>query len=176
MERLDPPGRPWTLPVAIADIPETGSHYEVAADMPTREAVARLAGLRTLPQFDAVFDLTRQGAGVAVRGEIKARVGQTCVVTLDPIENEVRETVDLVFAPAAEPDDMAPGARRPRQKGEPPEPLHNGIVDLGAIATEFLILGLDPYPRKPGVEFTQSAGGEAGANPFSALAALKKRS
>ena len=26
-------------------------------------------------------------------------------------------------------------------------------VDLGAIATEFLILGIDPYPRKAGAEF-----------------------
>ena len=28
--------------------------------------------------------------------------------------------------------------------------LVGGTVDLGAIATEFLILGLDPYPRKTG--------------------------
>ena len=33
---------------------------------------------------------------------------------------------------------------------EGPETLHGGVVDLGAVATEFLILGIDPYPRKPG--------------------------
>ena len=26
-------------------------------------------------------------------------------------------------------------------------------IDLGALAAEFLALGLDPYPRKPGVAF-----------------------
>ncbi len=39
------------------------------------------------------------------------------------------------------------------RRDEPPEPLVGGTVDLGAIATEFLILGIDPYPRKPGAEF-----------------------
>ena len=29
----------------------------------------------------------------------------------------------------------------------------NGRIDLGQLAAEFLALGLDPYPRKPGVEF-----------------------
>ena len=34
-----------------------------------------------------------------------------------------------------------------------PEPLHDGAVDLGAVATEFLLLGIDPYPRKPDAVF-----------------------
>ncbi len=29
----------------------------------------------------------------------------------------------------------------------------DGTVDLGAIATEFFLLGIDPYPRKEGAEF-----------------------
>ena len=50
------------------------------------------------------------------------------------------------------------------------------MVDLGAIATEFLLLGIDPYPRKPGVVFEALADDEYDtAQPFSALAALKKR-
>jgi hypothetical protein len=48
------------------------------------------------------------------------------------------------------------------------------VVDLGAIASEFLILGIDPYPRKPGVVFEPNLEREAGASPFAALAALKK--
>ncbi len=59
---------------------------------------------------------------------------------------------------------------------EPPEPLLDGILDLGALATEFLILGLDPYPRKVGVEFVAPEAGEAAAHPFAALEALKNRS
>ena len=54
------------------------------------------------------------------------------------------------------------------------EPLTGGVVDLGALATEFLILGLDPYPRKPGAVFQSPEETAAGEGPFSALAALQK--
>jgi uncharacterized metal-binding protein YceD (DUF177 family) len=174
MGRLDQSDRPWTVPVTVADIPEAGGHYELSADAVARDAVARLAGLRTLPKFDAVFDLIRRGEGVAVRGDVKARVGQTCVVTLDPIENEVRETVDLVFAPAVGFDDAPTGTKRAKKRREPAEPLENGIIDLGAVAIEFLILGLDPYPRKPGAKFARDGDEAGGANPFAALAMLKR--
>ena len=49
-----------------------------------------------------------------------------------------------------------------------------GVVDLGTLAVEFLILGLDPYPRKPGAVFQAPQETAAGEGPFSALAALQK--
>jgi hypothetical protein len=56
------------------------------------------------------------------------------------------------------------------------EPLLDGTVDLGALATEFLILGVDPYPRKPGVAFeAPTPEADAGTHPFAALAALQKK-
>ena len=56
-----------------------------------------------------------------------------------------------------------------------PEPLVGGVVDLGVVATEFLALGIDPYPRKSGVEFTAPAAADDDSpHPFAALAALKK--
>jgi hypothetical protein len=62
--------------------------------------VAKIAGLRALPRLQATFRLARQGAdGLRVNGEVSATVGQNCVVTLDPIDNEVQEEVDLVFTP-----------------------------------------------------------------------------
>ena len=59
---------------------------------------------------------------------------------------------------------------------EPPEPLVDGKIDLGALATEFLVLGIDPYPRKAGAEFTPPKVGDDDAHPFAALEALKKPS
>ena len=37
-----------------------------------------------------------------------------------------------------------------------------------------LILGLDPYPRKPGAVFESPEGDEPDPSPFAALAKLKK--
>jgi uncharacterized metal-binding protein YceD (DUF177 family) len=160
-------GSPWSLQIALEDIPESGLHLEIAAADAVRAELAQLAGVREVPQLAAVFDLTRQGGGVRVGGQVSARVGQTCVVTLEPVENAVEEPVDVLFAPEG---------KSPAKAGEePPEPLIGGNVDLGALATEFLLLGIDPYPRKEGAEFAPPATPERGERPFAALASLKKR-
>lgn len=167
----------WSVPVAVDDIPETGLHIETEAPAEVRAQLVKLANLRDLPRLSAVFDLSRRGGGVHVAGQVRARVGQTCVVTLEPIENEIEEAVDLTFVPAAAseaPDDG--GAGRSRVAAEDaPEPLLGGAVDLGLVATEFLTLAIDPYPRKSGAAFSvPAAGDDDAAHPFAALAALKK--
>jgi len=159
--------------VTVEDIPETGGHYDLAADAATREAVARLAGLRALDRFEAALDLSRRGEGIVVRGEVRARVGQSCVVTLEPIDSDVVETVEVTFAPSSE--DAAPTSKYLKPTDELPEPIEDGIVDLGAIATEFLILALEPYPRKPGAKIAIQPEDGDGQNPFGVLAALKKQ-
>ena len=156
---------PWSVPVAVESIPDSGLHIEIEAPAATRAALAELAEVRELPELAAVFDLTRQGHGVHVAGQVRARVGQNCVVTLEPIESQVDETVDLRYAPRA---------KTPPAEADP-EPLIDGIVDLGAIATEFLILGINPYPRKMDAKFTPPTSADDGAHPFSGLAVLKKR-
>jgi uncharacterized metal-binding protein YceD (DUF177 family) len=167
--------RPWSIPIRIEDVPEEGTRVSLSADDNTRAAIAALAGLPSLPRLEATFEVTRHGrGGLRITGQVSATVGQTCVVTLEPVENEVREAVDLVFEPGAAglasgAEDILPGA------ADPPETLVDGTVDLGALATEFLILGIDPYPRKPGAVFEDVSVGETAAHPFAALAKLKEK-
>src|SRR5262245_57351483 len=98
------PEQPWSVPVALHEVPETGRSFALVADEGTREAVAKLAGLRSLPRLEAQFELTPRGRDrLHVAGTISATVGQDCVVTLEPIENEIEEQVDLLFAPPAAP-------------------------------------------------------------------------
>jgi uncharacterized metal-binding protein YceD (DUF177 family) len=158
----------WRVPVRVEDIPETGRRYDLAADEATRTALARAAGVDRLARFEAVFDVVRYGRdGLHVVGTVSATIGQTCVVTLEPIETELEEGVDLTFLPRREADDEMVEGR------EPPESLIDGTVDLGAIATEFLLLGVDPYPRKAGAVFDAPPADDPAGHPFAALAALK---
>ena len=168
---------PWSVAVAVADVPETGLHIEIEAPAAARAELVTVAGLRDLPRLSAVFDLARRGAGVRVTGQVNARVGQTCVVTLEPMENDVEEPVDLVFAPAPAEvaNTRAETANKKASDEEPPEPLVGGQLDLGAVAIEFLLLGIDPYPRKADAEFTPLKSDGSGTRPFAALEALKKR-
>lgn len=165
----------WSVPVAVDNIPETGLHIEAEAPAEVRAQLVKLANLRDLPHLSAVFDLTRRGGGVHVAGQVKARVGQTCVVTLEPLENDLDEPINVLFAPRLEVAAKDDGADRTAGDEEPPEPLIEGKVDLGAVATEFLLLGIDPYPRKAGAEFAAVKTADDSARPFAALEALKRR-
>lgn len=168
---------PWRVPVAVEDVAETGKHFALVADAETRAALARVAGLRDLPRLEANFEVTRFGAGgLRVVGEVSATVGQTCVVTLEPLANIITEEIDLRFVPPpASPRDGDTAAASEANDDET-EVLLGGSIDLGALATEYLILGLDPYPRKPGAIFQPPQDASPEPGPFAALAALKKDS
>jgi hypothetical protein len=167
---------PWSMPVSIHEVPETGRRFEIAADDSIRDSIARSAGLRALPRLEAEFDLVRRGSsGLRVTGRVSATVGQTCVVTLDPLENEIEEFIDLTFAQGAAAEAATKIGPVEVPIEDVPEPLTDDAVDLGAIATEFLLLGIDPYPRKPGVVFEPPAAEDDIGHPFAALSALKGR-
>jgi len=167
-------GQPWRVPVVQTDVSESGLHLDLAADEKVRGEIARLADLPALPRLEASFDVTRHGrSGLHVVGWVSATVDQICGVTLEPMQNEINEAIDIIFVPATAESrhghqEVAVGLE------DVPEPLVDGTIDLGAIATEFLILGIDPYPRKPGIVFDAPRTGEASGHPFAALAALKK--
>ncbi|HVG50979.1 MAG TPA: YceD family protein, partial [Xanthobacteraceae bacterium] len=104
-------------------------------------------------------------------GELNGAVGQVCVVTLDPIDNVISEKMDVDFLPASAAAHARTLADAVGDDGDdPPELLVEGTVDLGALAVEFLILSLDPYPRKPGAEFVAPDAETTDSGPFAALA------
>ena len=173
-----PDSDPWPWPVSIDQIPETGLQVAFEATEAQRAALASAAGLRTVERAAASFELSHAGSGkVNVVGQVTARVGQTCVVSLDPIENQIDEPIDLVFAPEADiprlsstVDDEAESDEIP----DPPEPIVNDVIDLGRVATDALFLGIDPYPRKPDAVFEQPVvAADPEDHPFAALKALK---
>jgi uncharacterized metal-binding protein YceD (DUF177 family) len=165
------PAQPWHVPVRLEDVPETGLHLDVAADERVRADLAALAGVTKMPRLEIAVDIVRHGNGLRATGRVSATVEQTCVVTLEAMENQVDEPIDVIFAPPCSEDLAGPNATFEAE--EPPEALSDGTADLGAIATEFLLLGIDPYPRKPGAEFMPPAEPNNASSPFAALVRLK---
>ncbi|NPU64682.1 DUF177 domain-containing protein [Bradyrhizobium sp. 83012] len=176
----DPTKDPWrAAPVIVAQIPDAGLHREIEADAATRSALAAMGELREVMSAHAAFDVVQKRDGkVHVEGRVRARIGQTCVVTLDPIETEIDEPIDQMFAPSEDIPELAEFVEDdPNSEvdtADPPEPIVNGQIDLGRLAADALFLAIDPYPRKPGVAFEQPA--EAAVpedHPFAVLKALK---
>jgi uncharacterized metal-binding protein YceD (DUF177 family) len=164
----------WSHPLVVADIPDEGEDLTLVPDEETRVALARFSNVLAVPRLSAQLHLQPDGAGGAVvTGELDGTVRQNCVVSLEPFDNRVHEEIALRFAPEeaakADPDiDI--------EEADPSDAIRNGVIDLGAMVSEFLVLGIDPYPRKPGAVFTrpESAGGGEGNKPFAALARLRK--
>jgi uncharacterized metal-binding protein YceD (DUF177 family) len=170
---------PWRVPVTVAQIPETGLHREIEADQTIRHAMAEMGGLREVLSANASFNvMPRSGGRFHVTGHVRARIGQTCVVTLEEIENDIDEQVDLIFAPSEQVPQMAALVDEAEESDEetpdPLEPIENGMIDLGKLATDALYLAVDPYPRKPGAVFERMVeAADPEDHPFAALKALK---
>jgi uncharacterized metal-binding protein YceD (DUF177 family) len=170
---------PWRVPLAVEQIPDTGLHRDLEADQATRVAVADVGGLREVLSVQASFDVTPMSGGrFQVAGHVRARIGQTCVVTLEEIENDIDEEVDLMFVPPDQIPEMAALVDEAEDRGDdtpdPPEPIENGMIDLGRVATDALYLGVDPYPRKPDAVFEPLVEApDPEDHPFAALKALQ---
>ncbi|MGO9675223.1 MAG: YceD family protein [Methylocella sp.] len=179
--------------VEIDEVPEGGLQVAIRADAAERAAIAENAGLIAVESLEADLDVAKLGEGkFQVAGPLRARIVQTCVVSLEPFESEIHAEVAADFAGQAKKSLLRRGkaAREAMRDTESrddlsqsfaaqldaPDPIVDGRIDLGALAVEFFILNLDPYPRKPGVRFEGaefSSSPDAAASPFAILKNLK---
>ncbi len=179
---------PFSRPLAVASVGEAGMRLKWPASEAECAALAELDGLVALRDLLVEAEASRRGKeGLYVKGRVTAIVTQTCVVTLEPFETKVNEAFEVEFAPQAEADAAYARAMAEleaaqdkaavlAEQRDPPDPIVNGKVDIGALAIEFLTLGLDAYPRSPGARFEDVAetAKDEKISPFSALAGLKK--
>jgi uncharacterized metal-binding protein YceD (DUF177 family) len=171
-------GHGFKRTISVSKIGDAGLQQTVAARAEEFSAIARYLELAGLKSLTAEVSLERwRGRGVRLTGTLIADVVQTCVVTLDPVDAHVEAAFERRFLPPeklrAEVEDVTEVFVDPTAE-DPPEPLGHEI-DLGEIVVEELALNLDPYPRKPGVEFRGDDHAEARENPFAVLAKLKPK-
>jgi hypothetical protein len=161
--------------VLAAKLPKGGQHVRIEADPATLMAVAAQLGLPRIESFSADIEVKPVKSGLySAAGEVRARVWQTCVITLDDFATDVAAPVYAMFADAERlPLTTKKEVERSLEDEDPPEPLIDGCIDAGALAVEFLALSLDPFPRKPGAELPVDVGDAPEASPFAALVALK---
>lgn len=167
---------PWSHEIEVAALPPDGATFALNPDAATRERLAKFADVNSIASLEVQVTVRPAGAdGADVTGELSGVVRQTCGVSLEEFDNPIRESIDVSFA-------ADPGADLAEDEGEEdlPDPIIDGKIDLGALAAEFLVLAVDPYPRKPGVSFANPdvtpEGNEGGESPFAGLSALQKES
>ncbi len=170
---------PWRVPIAVEQIPDTGVERSIVADAGQLASIAAVGGLRKV--YAAKADLTLQPMRdhhIQVTGRVTAKIGQTCVVSLDDIDTDIDEDVDITFAPPSKIPPMAStiddSVDDDTEIPDAPEPIEDGIIDIGRIATDALFLAIDPYPRKAGAVLDlPRERDDPEEHPFAALKALK---
>ncbi|MGK7869336.1 YceD family protein [Falsiroseomonas sp. E2-1-a20] len=147
-------------------------------------ALAARFAIPAVERLEARLTLTPETGGTTrLTGTLEADVVQDCVVTLDPVPQQVRTRLDLRILP--------PGTPATDDDPDSPDEVEttgNG-VDLGEVVAEQLALALDPYPRapdaaippelepapdEPDVDWAPDGADAARPNPFAALARIKR--
>jgi len=181
---------PYSFKVNAARVVDKDEEMSVRPGPADLKAIAKAYDLDAVNDLKAAFTLKPyRKAGLRVVGPLTATITQTCVVSLEPFNSGLEIDIDRTFEPQSS---------RPRkvrdlnEDGEieidlesldPPDVILDGVLDLGAVICEELALAIDPFPRKPGVEFEdedeedtpEPVEQEAKPSPFAALKALKDR-
>jgi uncharacterized metal-binding protein YceD (DUF177 family) len=167
---------PLSRPFLIGRLPDRGTEIKVEASEAERAALAADLNLPAIRSLTASLRVTGTPRGVKVIGRVRAEIVQTCVVTLEPFESVLDEEVNVAFT-----EPRPPRQRTSEEEQEAdldaPDELVDGRVDLGAITAEFLALGLDPYPKKPGAALSEETlpDDPAAASPFAVLSGLRPK-
>lgn len=141
--------------IEASSISPRQAQRQVEASEAERTALAEVLELQAIDRLVATLQLRRLASGlIEVTGDLESEVVQTCVVTLEPVPAEIRERFRLTFGDA-EPEPTLGEIDIHFDDSDPPEPIIDGQIDLGALVAEQLSLALDPYPRKEGAEVPQ---------------------
>jgi hypothetical protein len=167
---------PFSETVRLNEI-GTGLQRTLEPDAAIRTRIARSLDLASLDAFTADLSLgpnpDHGAGGWRLSGRVRASAVQTCGITLEPLPVEIDErfVVDLVEQAPQVPEDEEIEIAL---EDDFPDVVEDGRIDLGQYAVEQLALTLDPFPRKPGVEFVQPEE-PAEISPFAVLKAFKPR-
>lgn len=167
--------------VSLADFAEAIRGHIEATDE-ERGRLAQLFGIESLQSF--TFDYTLQPVATDrahLSGDIHAVLTQLCVLTLEPVLERVDEAVSVDCWPQEQIGRDDPDLSQADPQGlpaDPPAPIVNGRIDVGAVAGEILASAINPYPRKDDAEFAwrdpKDVDGQA-SGPFAELAKLKPK-
>jgi uncharacterized metal-binding protein YceD (DUF177 family) len=162
--------------VDCGKLPSGGKTIKIEADAEERAALCERLSIDAL---------------IVLKGQLKAAFRQTCVISLQPVISDINITIERKYNVNAvafwghesEPDEEGhqTGGVQTKNLVEPPEPLENGGIDLGEVASEELAVEIDPFPRLAGAEMAASidfGGGDQDEdvkNPFAVLEKLKKK-
>lgn len=177
----------FSLFIAVSDVPPSGKELRFEADEAARQRLAERFDIVEITRLVGTAQLRPyRKDGLTLECRFEADLAQNCVVTLEPVSEHVREEFRQRYLPEKGIERVTrevPGSEREIaidiEAEDAPEPLEDGGINIGEAVAERLALAMNPYPRKPGVNFETQPVEEDDApeekpNPFAVLEKLKK--
>lgn len=167
--------QPWSKPVMLHELGRGAMTLTLEPDAAERAKIAKDLGLQSLPSLKARLTLKPWMDGVEIAGRFDAVVEQICAVSLDSFEQPLSGEIELRAVPQGSP--QAPDAAGGEvdydpEAPDPPDVLTGEAIDVAAYVVEHLALEIDPFARKPGVEFEYTSPDEE-ESPFAVLKKLQ---
>jgi uncharacterized metal-binding protein YceD (DUF177 family) len=145
----------FSHPVSVDRLNETETFLKLSANEKERKSLSDRFGVASIESLNADVRIEPKSKGkkvqVMVDADISAKVTQTCVVTLDPIKNEVHTKAQVHFV-SDEPE-ISGGDEIWGEDDDLPDLIIDGVIDVGELVAEQVALLLDPFPRSLGVQF-----------------------
>ncbi len=173
--------------VDLSRLGKAGTALDIVSSESECTALAKRFGFLGLSGFAARVTVDLRGGGqVVVEGRLRGKIVQACVLSLEPVTQELDEAFRIVFKENfAEERDPDSGEAVLNAQADAPEPLPGNLLDIGEIVAEQLSLAAEPYPRRPDVKLDDvlpkpAGGARRGApgqqrHPFAGLAALRDK-
>ena len=171
---------PATYRLVVSDLSQSKpTPFEIIGDADLMAEIAKALDVPAIKKLRFSGSIGAHGASDwRLQAELGATVTQECVVTLDPVNTRIDETVIREYF-----------AELPEVEGTEVEMPENDnveltprVIDLKALMIEALSLALPAFPRKDGVDLGEAVFTEPGkaamtdedARPFAALGGLRE--
>ncbi len=144
----------FSRPFNLENVKKNGSHLKLEA---TSEECASLASRYSIPKIKAVLAdcrLTKRAqketGDYLLEVALNAQVVQTCVLSLEQVDEKIEERFSIVFKTDEEGDDDALDLQEVEFEldDDDIEYIEDYEVDLGGYVSEYLSLFINPYPKK----------------------------
>ncbi|EJF75053.1 DUF177 domain-containing protein [Bartonella alsatica] len=171
-------------PISVRSLPFKGIRVHICANQQECAHLAKNHALVEVKSCEGKFHIfSWKKRGVRIKGLLRARIIQLCVVTLEPLESVLHENIEVVFVPE---DSNLIKPKISENTGElfidmegldTPEVFYGDKIDIGAVMEEFFELSINHYPRKEGVKMDVIENlekAEPKLSPFSILRSWKQ--
>jgi uncharacterized metal-binding protein YceD (DUF177 family) len=132
----------FSVVIRLETIGDQPRFLKISASDEERMALAKRFSLVNIDELSAELALKwrKTNEVLSLKGHFSARVTQSCVLTLNPVDAELNEEIDILFSQRLE-------NTMPFVDPNESELLDSLEIDVGEIVAEELSLSIEPYPR-----------------------------